>query len=497
MKVLFWVSPLTELDWPFQKSWWLRNSVPCVAEALAQAGPVDEKVVCVSADLLEGYRRSGGELDGRIVALTQPELTDGYRCNALEARKRFQATGEMSAYYDHLDRLFARRVGVDFVPDVIVSFDDSPFLRRRFPKAVHMAFEYSVFSRAPYPSLYCFDPVSGGGGLRFTYAAHADLINARPAVAGDAEALAELRRAVVSALTANGEVGGYFRGLRSRFDRVLLLPLGYEHFFNTLVQSPYAGQFDLVQHVLESVGPRTCVVLTQHPTVYAIRPERIEELKQLYPNLAFETWYGSVPSFSQVALPYVDGCLTCNSSVAYQAAFLGKHLVLVDGFASGLADRTDLADVEGMWKTPPKNRDNFFSWVLRHAAVEMPRAGDYFRRVLPAFAALRGKPLEECLGLWPDALSGESLSACVGEWIRTCVEPFAEKLKTVKLQAVADDLSGADFGRRRDEGLTRKITELDGQVADLRAQLDGLRNSLSYRLGRLMTWPLRKVRGRR
>ena len=370
MKALFWVSPVTELNLPLQKKAWVTAFVPRVLAALRESQGEVEATIAVSEDVALWIERESVAIQGRVVALAQRELLDGYRVNALLMMKDLQRgvfrNDDITPLLSHV----RMRLGGDYNPDVIVAFGPSAYLRKLYPGAQLFHHEYSVFSRAPYPETWTFDPV--GVGYRFSLASEAATINAIPTLEEERCALADYRSSVREALAANRYVTEYFCDLRKRYDRILLFPLGYESHYETLLTLPHQGQFEVVEQILDSVSEKTCVIVTQHPARPAVLAEGLDELRGRHPNLEFQEWYLGVPGFSQIALVYVDVCACLNTSLAYQAAFLNCRLVSLDGFCAGIADATEFEALESVCSATPMNRDGFILWSLKHYAISAP-----------------------------------------------------------------------------------------------------------------------------
>ena len=474
LNVLYWVSPVVELDWPFQKEAWVRDFVPRIHAALTASFEVGDSLVCVSEEIKSLVDRKSLSVPGRIAAFSQRELLDDWTLDALAARRRFFATGETSRYYGNLARRFVEKIGGAYRPDVVFSFNESPFLRDLYPESVHLSVEHSVFSRPPYPRTFAFDPFSDGNSVRFLSSTMGAEMNGVKASPDDVAALRKLRTAIGGALTSNSAIAGYFSELRKTFDRLLLLPLGYDRYCDTLIHGHYSGHFEFVEHVLASADGKTGIVLTQHPTLHAIRPERIEELKSLHPNLRHEAWFGSVESFSQVALAYCDGCVVGSSSLAYQAAFLDKYLVSPDGFCKGIADATALSEVNRLYDRPPVNRDNYFAWVLNHYAVDADMVPAHLKALVenPARFSCGQRPdLEN----WPSAHEGVSLEKLVDKWIADTIRPFVARLAATRLVPKDFDLSSSaqktvselrDRVEAQQDELRRLFDDRDRIIAD-------------------------------
>ena len=500
MKLLFWIQPIIEHAWPSQKRCWVESFVPEIIKRLEPS----EVCCCVSRDLKDLLLQQGVRIPGDVVAFSQDELLEGYNWNQKVERERYIVDGMYSAFYKHLEELLRTRIPHLYSPDVIISFNESPFLKRIYSNALHLSCELSVFSRPPYPMLFAFDPISDGNGSRFSSARFADEINSVQATSEDVASVQILRDAVTTSLMANKFIADYFSTLRNAYSRVVLIPLGAENYFDTLPGTAYSSQFEFVEHVLSSVDKNTCVVVTQHPTTRAIQSQGINDLKRLYQNFRNELWFGSVPNFSQVAMAYADACVCSQTSVAYQAAFLGKHLISPDGFCKGIADSTSVTDIGKVFDFAPINRTNYFAWLLRRYAIELDQLKTYLDSITTQRHMFVNPNIAHVIHDWPEQRTSDELRQTVMKWIENHVKPFACSLSTITpsdcIWEDADLTRTALAENVQLQGETKRLqgenarlqgenARLQGENARLHSYMDDLLHSRSWRL----TKPLRAI----
>ena len=413
MKVLFWVSPVTEMASPWQKLWWMMAFVPQIQASLCKAGYSIDSTSIVSVDLNKAMTLRDVHVDGRVVAMSQHELLDGYRYNELFELTTYQQTRKYSVFFEHLSGLIIAKLGADYIPDLIISFSPSPFFNKIYPDALMLYHEYGVFSRAPYPETYFFDPF--GQTSRNFVATYSRQINAiRAESDGYAKELGAFRQKILLHLKSIRGISRYFDKLRKHFRRLVLVPLGADYFYDARVNFPYQSQFEMVEHILDTVDSDTGVVLTQHPSCPALSSSTVEALKSTHTNLVNEGFYAHVENFSQIAIVYCDVCVTQNSTVAYQAAFLGKRLVTIGGFCDGIADGCSVCDLARVFDAPPTNRDNFFVWVIRHHITDVEDMPRHLKRLVEAW---HGNPSEgKSLESWPVGLSLEEFRDKLRAW---------------------------------------------------------------------------------
>lgn len=468
LKVLFWISPITEMSWPFKKIGWVKSFLPRIMAALQEQGREIDSTIVVSSDLMVRVRAEECIPSGRLVELTQQEVLDDYRFNELLSTKAYLRGDYDSSAYAHFVRLLHDRLGEDYAPDVVIVLGHAPFMREAYPQAKLFHHEYSFFSRRPYPTTFAFDPF--GLAYGFTISRAAEAIGRVPATEDELRAIDGFRENVLRALRGSQVVTDYFAGLRAKYKKILLLPLGCDDSTDTLVRQPCHGHFEMVEHVLDSVDADTCVCLTQHPTFPAIPPQRIRELIKIHPNLKYEDWYQAVPFFSQVALAYVDACAFDYTSVAYQAVFLGVRSVSLGGFCDGVADAAGYDQLRDVFSRVPVRRDAFVAWVLKHYAIEEGDMARQLARYIDSDFAVGGYQ-GDVIQDWPQVLSGEELVARLQHWAETCVKDFAAELATFSIEAsrsVAEQLRESQ--RIRSE-IWRRLQGSQKSETDLRTRL--------------------------
>ena len=413
LRVLFWVSPITEMAWPLQKHPWVKVFVPRIQNAFRACGYDVESTLAISENLAAWMSSAGVVADGRVVAIPQGKLLGEYRYNALVEFVRYQETRRGSRFFSNLGKVVKDALGEDFCPDVVVSFSPSPFFKTIYPRALLLYHEYGMLSRTPYPETFYLDPY--GATSRNFVAEHAALLNAVPADAPFLELLDRYRTAVRKALCSNEFLDNYFRGIAARFRKTLLLPLGYEGFADARVNFPYQTQLEYVEHVLDVVPEDTAVILTQHVYRRALDDTAVSSLKALHANLFNESWYSNVPFFSQVAIPYCDACVTQSSSLGYQAIFHKRLFVSVGGFCGGVADAHSVEGIRDVFSKEPMDRDRFLVWVLRNHVADADDLPVHLQGLLDAWL---DNPHEvDSPDDWPVSCSLDRFRRRIERWI--------------------------------------------------------------------------------
>lgn len=472
LNVLFWLSPITELSWPRHKAPWLKTWIPRIVGALEGIGYSVRPCVLLSSDLVRGAACDGVGFE--TIELEQDELLGGFRFNALDETIRFLEDDCMTEFFRHLGEVVKRHLPDSYRPDVVFAFSAAPFFKEIYPEAVLLYHEYGMFSREPYPETWYFDPTRP---LSRNFASvHAgEIINRHePAEDGVLDALRAFREDVRSALMANASVSGYFQSLRGDYGQLLLLPLAYEGFADSRVGFPYQSQFEFVEHVLSTVDRNVAVILTQHPCIKALKPEIIEDLKTRHANLQSEEWYSAIPNFSQLAIAYCDACVTQCSSLAYQAAFLGKRLVTLGGFCQGLADGAGVESlaVDGQITLSDRDRDDYFIWLVRHYITDAAGMPQHLGALIERLKGTRAAA-DSPFSYFGEGLSDGQIIELLRKWRRQTAA-FAEKNRLAEYGIMAPGEAPLRSDEFKVAILQGEREALMAERRELFAQRDGL-----------------------
>jgi GT2 family glycosyltransferase len=488
MNILFYVNPLTEIQRPSQKTVWVTDWIPRIANAFRRGGEQCRISAVVSADVhafLDGINTAADD----FCVLSQRDMLDGYRFDGNREIRNWQEGNEDSAYSQYLADLLKKRLPADYRPDLVFSFSPAPFFEQLFRGVPVLYYEYGCFSRAPYPETFYLDP--WGKGLRAFNSRYADQINSVAARQEDVEKLNEYRTRILNCLSSVPEAAAFFGELRQQYRTIFLVPLGYSNFYETDAFSKYATQFEFVEHIMDSVGDDVGVLVTQHPVCKSINDNSLDELKRLHPNLISDIISSRVEGFSQIALAYVDGAITQSSTVGLQAAFLNRYFVSVGSYFSGLADCCSLSGISDMLKNEVRNKDNFFVWNLTHYSIP----AQLFSRLAPEHirmvAELRDLPVQEALRKW---------RRFPGNVFDEVYLPHVKEMAGKYHPAVNMPTSETE---RQITELREKLQNTQSQLEDMSIRCEQLRQShdefqamkqsVSFFIGRAVTWPLRTV----
>lgn len=398
MNILFYVNPLTEIQKPRQKTLWVMEWIPRLADAFRNAGESCRITAVVSSDVYAFLDDPADTAVDDFRILSQRDMLDNYRFDGNLELRKWQEGSEDTEYGQYMAGLLKDHLPSDYRPDLVVSFSPAPFFETVFSGVPVLYYEYGCFSRAPYPETFYLDP--WGKGLRAFNSRYSARINDIPASPDDIEKLHEYRMQIIHHLTSVPEVASFFEALRQKYRTIFLVPLGYSNFYETDAFSAYSTQFEFVEHVLDSVGDDVGVLVTQHPVCKSINDNSLDELKRLHPNLISDIISSRVEGFSQIALAYVDGAITQSSTVGLQAAFLNRYFVSVGSYFSGLADCCSLSGISDMLKNEVRNKDNFFVWNLTHYTIPKSKFSQWAPDHIRMVSALHRLPAQEALQKW-------------------------------------------------------------------------------------------------
>ena len=490
MNILFYVNPLTEIQKPRQKTVWVMDWIPRLAEAFQTAGETCRITAVVSSDVYAFLDDPAETAVDDFRILSQRDMLDGYRFDGNLELRKWQEGNEDTGYGQYMAGLLRERLPADYRPDLIVSFSPAPFLETVFSGVPILYYEYGCFSRAPYPETFYLDP--WGKGLRAFNSRYAARINDIPASQNDIGKLREYRARILSCLTSVPEAASFFEALRQEYRTIFLVPLGYSNFYETDAFSTYSTQFEFVEHVLDSVGDDIGILVTQHPVCKAVSDDSLNDLKRLHPNLISDDITSRIEGFSQIALAYVDGVITQSSTVGLQAAFLNKFFVSVGSYFPGLADCSSLSGIQEMLKRGVKNKDNFFVWNLTHYAIPKNKFSQLAPAHIKMVSELRRLPVQDVLKQWerfPCDVFDEVYLPHAGEMagkyhpvVKLPVPEMEKRLVELQEQLQRTQRRLEDVGIRC------------GQLQQSHDELLSIQQSISFFIGRAITWPPRMIR---
>jgi hypothetical protein len=265
--------------------------------------------------------------------------------------------------------------------------------------------------------------------------------------------------------------------LRSRFDRLCLLPLqvSNEFSFDGLVN--YRTQFEYLYDVLAAAPKDVAVIVTEHPNGDPVLRRsgpcaNIDMLRRTFPNIVFLDEFRQCQSPSQLLVPRVDGVWTVSSSVGYQALLFSRLLGSPPSTElSNVADATTLGDFFarlGHRRSSNVDADNFLAWLLE-------------RYLVPASLLTDGRWFHDYLQRRLDAARGTSDP--IDAFVPTA---DADRLMDAWIVKTPPPLMMTSPQGEDDPSVAELITNLKA----VRCERDALLKSTSWRI----TAPLRLVK---
>jgi hypothetical protein len=408
MRVLFFVDPTIEWGQPDRKFWWIYNSAQMMAalEPDPAVWPDRFRILtgerfarrAAAPDMGPGSAHSMMQMPTACLrSLSRADLRAMLDLDAprfLAAWSRGDVTAEQRAAAAELIR---RRVG-SFEPDLVITFSISPFLRDAYPAATVLEHDSGMLTMPPFSPGYYLDPC-GKLGRSFTRRFAADIRAAPLDDAGQAR-LGRLRAAFIDAtLRRRSPFAGLKESRRDRFDSVWLVAthLDANPVLGDLSHQPF---LDYLSWVLDSVGERVGIVVSQHPSFQQpLTPEVLTWLADSHPNFIVVDKEWEVNCSSHFLFDAVDGVIGLDSSVTQHALLWGKKIVtLIDNHMTGFADATDLHDLSDVARRPlPPDRDAVLHWLLTRyyvpqsymydAAFLGPRLESHLRRARAGIGA--------------------------------------------------------------------------------------------------------------
>ena len=409
MKVLYYLEPWLELDFPFFRLGTVRNHLRKEAAALIRSGCavtlITSDTVKKEVDRLE-LLPAGIDVIG-IDSQDLLGLSPNYLAASLNS---FRGDLESASCVGYLTLL---KVRLDsFVPDVIIAYETafSALLRKGFEDSLVIDSTLGSFSREPYPETFCYDPF--GSFSRSALSCFSiDELNPNISDSQASSFLQPLRAMYGSSLAAASPFN--VADIRKHFSTVLLLPLQVSNYFAFDACLPagveFTSQFEYLCWVMDRVPSDIGVVVTEHGFSHAINERNAKWLTSRYENLIYVESHRQIRWSSQYLLNYVDGVITVSSSVGFQAAFYNKFLLVIgQSHLTAMADMNDISRLQSHLVHEPKSKSRYSHFLLtRYNPLfeDHVLSGDWFASKLARFLELHRsgllkadifEPLDDC-----------------------------------------------------------------------------------------------------
>lgn len=379
MKILFFVEPLIVRGSPDLRLSWILFAADLMATLEPEPRGWPERFRIVTSEHLRKRTQAPYPLrlphrpnreielpDGLVRAVSRGALRDLTGPDAMHASAVWyektadeQTRAGMAA--------LVREAAGDFEPEVVVTFSAAPFLRDAYPDAAVLTHESGMVSRPPFPPTFFFDPLGTQRHslLRQTSAALCSL-EADDAIGAMAARIR--RRYLDEILIPRSPFAHREAELRRRFDSLWVLPLQGVGAIPMDAGLPFRDQFDYVSWVLDTVGPRVGVILTQHPAAPYLTEERGRYFMLNHPNAVILPEEAGVRSSTHFMLGIADGIINLVSNTGLQSLLWRKKIATVgNNQTTGIADTTSLESLTEVAHRPwDSQKDAILIWLLTH-----------------------------------------------------------------------------------------------------------------------------------
>jgi hypothetical protein len=276
--------------------------------------------------------------------------------------------------------------------DVVISWSSASFYQKLFPSVRIIYSEYAPFNKPPFTPSWYLDPVGPEPGAFLNK--FGDFIIASTQETQDkSDCLEDLRQIARSTCRYNTPYSLFLKELRSRYSRLLLLPLQSVSHYMFSSKSKIATSQELVWSVAAAVTASDCLIVTMHPFGDKITLEQQTVIKSHFPNVCFAPLLPREFGSSEYIAPEVDAIISVSSKVAFLSLFYGlPFIAMSDSFGSFFAaSRLEHGFPQlGNWAEPAINRQ-FLYWLLTRYNVpeEVFFSGDWLEKTLTRLVTWR------------------------------------------------------------------------------------------------------------
>lgn len=401
-RLMFYVEPLTELNRPLFHSAWLEFAAK-MAATLARGGAsitADTfRLVTNSVMAAEGEKYG---LSGDLVSVVnEAQMLENYQADYLEIMVKGYAHELSETELQGAADLTAE-AAAPFQPDIVITFTTAPHLEVAFPDALILHMEYGLYSRPPYPESFYLDPF--GKFKNNSIRLFSDEIMSRTPARDELKLVERVRSVFLDGIIKNkSPYKALETDLRTRFEKLILLPLQFRGHYGFEGTSHYQGQDELLEDVMNATPETVGVIALPHSTAIYIgdipEPARLEALFRQFPNLTMHPNLSGIVHPSQFMLAHVDAVASVSSSVALQGLLWGMTII-----ALGNSHINAISDYEGVpalghapLEIDMTKRLPFLAWMLSHYYIPAPYLFE------PSWLA---PYLTQCLNKWRGGTRG-------------------------------------------------------------------------------------------
>ena len=324
MNILYYFEPFIELSRPHLRYHNLRYQLGPQIRALKNSNSDIKVKIALGEGTLHKCVTDHYDMEGcQHIVLQRNEIKEFYPNYIATANSLYNGDKKSSEAYS---KYLAEKLD-GFIPDVIISFlAPLPDFDAVWPNVVTLYAEFGIFSRAPYPRTFYFDPE--GMFYNSSIRSHASELMSADASDDDLKLLTDFRSQYVFPFYKRHPIlNNELVKAAANYEYKLLLPLQFSAYFGFDCCSTYVNQFEFLIDVMDSIPKNIGVFVTEHngwPEV--ITEHNIKYLRDHYPNLLWSPHLSKIRSASQYLLSEVDGVVTVSSSVGLQCMMWDKPL---------------------------------------------------------------------------------------------------------------------------------------------------------------------------
>ena len=366
MNILFYIEPWIEKSTPtYRKHSFWTELHDIIRALLASNSEYDVCVACGDGIYYSDTSFEDKKLNNvKYAVFEQQELRKVSRNYKDAANKIYNDKLSADDVKQLVDLYQVKTDGFD--PDLVVAFEcNTRHLNRIYPKAKVLTQTFGVFSRYPFPRLYCFDPKGiFRHSLLSTDKSFFDKIeNTQPAV----EFMDNVREMFFTKIfSENDPTKAMFYEATADFNKVVMLPLQGSAYFAFEENNNAVDQFDYICSVMEQMDPRVGVLVTEHTArERVVSDKNIEYLRSKFKNFIYIPELNNIKFHSQFLMMHVDGVVFTSTAVGFLGALMGKPVFQVGTYQSFISSGNELSNLyDTLVHTPRVNKDGAFHYLF-------------------------------------------------------------------------------------------------------------------------------------
>lgn len=393
MKILFWCEPVNHNDSPT----WFKYTADCFREAilepLVQSNPQIKCFIALNEALTHIVPKDNWE----HIVFSQDELTKPFNGVALsELNKRYQ-NSYSSSETEYYRNLFKNKFkNIDF--DIVISWTPIPHLQHAFPSK---KFLFYYHFPTPFGAMPSFDIGAHAGDFLNVYSEKIAAINQNQLLKDNSK-IRRFKDHIISSYSEKSPFQGLLSEFKSRYDKIVLLPLSVSGtpMFDSYVK--YGTQLEFLEDVMKHVPNKFGVIVTfHHLSTNHISKDTIEYLRKKYKNIFISDSFFEYGATSMFLLNEVDAVVNCSSTVGFWAALIWnkKIISVAPGYNHWLADQIGLDHVSEIFNTRDKlmDRDSILHWILTNQfiPIEIMKSNSFALNYIKEICAKMDKGLDE------------------------------------------------------------------------------------------------------